>query len=188
MHIILASGSPRRQELLRQLDLAFEVVPSHYDERRHPPLSPEKLVEHLAFSKAQEVASLYPDALVLGADTVVVLDGTVMGKPRDEADAVAMLTRLSGRAHQVMTGVAVVGSGRSLVEHEVTEVRFRPLSEGQIRRYVATGEPMDKAGAYAIQGRAGAMIASISGDYFNVVGLPLSRTVEMLSYFGVEVL
>lgn len=188
MQIILASASPRRQELLRQLGLAFEVVPSQYDEQQHPPLPPEKLVEHLAFSKASEVAARYPDALVIGADTVVVLEGAVLGKPRDEEEAVAMLKRLSGREHHVMTGVAVVAGGRSLVAHEVTAVRFLPLDEGQIRRYVATGEPMDKAGAYAIQGRAAAMIGSISGDYFNVVGLPLSRTVQMLSQFGVEVL
>jgi len=188
LQIILASGSPRRRELLHQLGLDFVVIPSQYDEHSHPPLPPAPLAEHLALSKAREVAARYPDALVIGADTIVVLDGEVLGKPRDREEAVAMLRRLSGREHEVITGVAVLQGDRRRVEHEVTKVRFRPLDEGQIRRYVATGEPMDKAGAYGIQGRAAAMIESICGDYFNVVGLPLSRIAQMLSHFGVEVL
>jgi septum formation protein len=188
LEIVLASASPRRQELLRQVFLSFRVVPSTFDEQVSEPMPPGDLVRHLAVSKARDVAAGVPGALVIGADTIVVLDGAILGKPKDRADAIAMLERLSGREHQVMTGVAIVTAGRELVEYEVTTVRFRPLEPGQINRYVDSGEPMDKAGAYGIQGRAGAMISAIAGDYFNVVGLPLSRTVQMLSQFGVEVL
>ena len=188
MEIVLASTSPRRQELLRQLGLAFRIVPSNFDEQVPEPLEPAALVRHLALMKAREVLRQAPDALVIGADTVVVLEGDILGKPRDRAHAIAMLERLQGREHQVMTGVALVKGERSLVAHEVTTVRFRSLDRGQIERYVESGDPMDKAGAYGIQGRAAAMVSSISGDYFTVVGLPLSRTVQMLSEFGVEVL
>src|SRR5690606_19296467 len=119
-----------------------------------------------------------------GADTIVVVDGEILGKPADRAEAEAMLRRLSGRAHQVLTGVALVRDGEELVAHEETVVRFAPLSREQIQWYLDTGEPMDKAGAYGIQGRAAALIPSISGDYYNVVGLPLHRTVQMLTQFG----
>lgn len=188
MEIILASASPRRQELLRQVGLSFRIIPSQVSEETDEPMSPGALVEHLALIKAQAVASQEPEALVLGSDTVVVVDGDILGKPRDRADAIVMLERLAGRAHQVMTGVAVVGPLGISVAHEVTTVRFMPLTREQIERYVDSGEPMDKAGAYGIQGRASAMISSIEGDYFNVVGLPLCRTVQMLSHFGVNVL
>lgn len=188
MEIVLASTSPRRQELLRQLGLAFRTVPSNFDEQVPEPMEPAALVRHLALMKAREVQSRVPDALIIGADTVVVLEGDILGKPRDREHAIAMLKRLSGREHQVMTGVALLKGERTLMAHEVTTVRFRSLDRGQIERYVDSGAPMDKAGAYGIQGRAAAMISSISGDYFAVVGLPLSRTVQMLSDFGVEVL
>lgn len=188
MQLILASASPRRQELLRQIGLDFVVEPSRVDEHGNGPLQPGDLVEHLALIKAREVAARHPGALVLGADTIVVLEGEVLGKPRDRDDAAQMLERLAGREHLVMTAVALVQNGRELVGREETAVRFGPLTREQILRYIDSGEPMDKAGAYGIQGRAAAFIESIKGDYYTVVGLPLYRTVAMLSQFGVSVL
>lgn len=188
MQIVLASASPRRQELLRQIGLTFEVIPSHVNEEVATPMAPGRLVEHLAQIKAAEVAARVPGALVLGADTIVVVDGNVLNKPRDRAEAIAMLQSLSGRSHQVMTGVALIQGQKRLVGHEETAVHFAPLTQSQIERYVDSGEPMDKAGAYGIQGRASAMIRGIEGDYFTVVGLPLHRTVTMLAQFGVNVL
>lgn len=188
MEIILASASPRRQELLRQVGVTFRVIPSQVDETVTQPMLPGELVEHLAVVKAQAVAAQEPDALVIGSDTIVVVDGDVLGKPADRAEAIAMLERLSGRAHQVMTGIALVTKDRILVSHEETTVRFIPLTRAQIERYVDSGEPMDKAGAYGIQGRAAALISGIEGDYFTVVGLPICRTVQMLAQFGVTVL
>lgn len=188
MELVLASASPRRQELLRQIGVRFRVRPSQVDEQVSEPMMPGDLVDHLALAKARDVAAVEPGALVLGSDTIVVVDDQVLGKPRDRADAIAMLQMLSGRSHQVMTGVALVAGSRELVGHEVTTVQFRPLTLGEIERYVDSGEPMDKAGGYGIQGRAAAMISGIEGDYFTVVGLPLSRTVLMLAQFGVNVL
>lgn len=188
MQIILASASPRRQELLRQVGVSFLVEPSHVDEQVSESMTPERLVEHLALTKAREVASRRSGDIVLGADTIVVVDGHVLGKPADRAEAIAMLERLAGREHQVMTGVALVQGERELVSHEETAVRFGPMTRAQVERYVDSGEPMDKAGGYGIQGRAAALIHSIAGDYFNVVGLPLYRTLQMLSQFGVTVL
>ncbi|OTA41184.1 MAG: septum formation inhibitor Maf [Symbiobacterium thermophilum] len=182
--LILASSSPRRQELLRQLGIPFVVEAPEVDEHAVHAGSPAELVERLALRKARAVAARHPGALVLGADTIVVVDGEILGKPADRAEAEAMLRRLSGRAHQVLTGVALVRDGEELVAHEETVVRFAPLSREQIQWYLDTGEPMDKAGAYGIQGRAAALIPSISGDYYNVVGLPLHRTVQMLTQFG----
>lgn len=188
MDIVLASASPRRQELLAQVGVSFTVVPSGVSEEVSAPMSPAALVEHLAVMKARDVAARHPGALVIGADTIVVVNGAVLGKPRDRADAIAMVERLAGRDHEVFTGVVVIGQGMEQVAHERTLVRFRSLTRTQVERYVDSGEPMDKAGSYAIQGRAAAFIESIQGDYFNVVGLPLSRTVQLLSHFGVNVL
>lgn len=188
MEIILASASPRRRELLGQLVLPFTVHAANVDERVAEPLAPAALVEHLAAIKAAAVVDLYPEHLIIGADTIVVIDGEILGKPVDRAHAIAMLRRLQGREHQVLTGVALRQGARSVVAHEETVVRFRPLTDGEIERYVDSGDPMDKAGAYGIQGRAGAMIEGIRGDYFNVVGLPLCRLVQLLSSFGVTVL
>ncbi|BAD39355.1 Maf family protein [Symbiobacterium thermophilum] len=182
--LILASSSPRRQELLRQVGIPFVVAVPEVDEHAVHADSPAELVERLALRKARAVSVRYPGAIVLGADTIVVVDGEVLGKPADRAEAEWMLGRLSGRSHQVLTGVALVRGDEELVAHEETVVRFAPLSREQIQWYVETGEPMDKAGAYGIQGRAAALIASISGDYYNVVGLPLHRTVQMLTQFG----
>lgn len=188
MEIVLASASPRRQELLRQVGVSFRVSPSSFDEQVDRPMAPAELVEHLAASKALEVAARFPEALVLGADTIVVVDGEVLGKPRDRAEAVTMIQRLSGREHHVFTGVALVQGERRVISHEVTAVRFRSLTAGEIAAYVDSGEPVDKAGGYGIQGLGAAMVSGIQGDYFTVVGLPLCRTVQMLRQFGVNVL
>jgi len=188
LDIVLASASPRRQELLRQVGVSFRVIPSSVDETIQTPMAPIDLVEHLALSKARDVAQQHRAALVIGSDTIVVIDEEVLGKPRHRADAVKMLRQLSGRVHQVHTGLAVVAGDRYLVSHETTDVRFRDLTLAQIERYVDSGEPMDKAGAYAIQGLGAAIVSSISGDYFTVVGLPICRLVVMLAQFGVEVL
>lgn len=189
LEIVLASASPRRQELLRQVGVSFRVIPSTFDESVATPMAPVDLVEYLAVSKARDVARHQPGALVIGADTIVVIDGETLGKPRDRSDAIGMLQRLSGREHEVHTGLAVVtGERRELVSHESTSVRFRDLTLAQIERYVDSGEPMDKAGAYGIQERGAAIVSSVQGDYFTVVGLPICRLVQMLSQFGIEVL
>lgn len=170
------------------MGISFIVHPSHIDEQVSEPLTPEQLVEFLALSKAREVAGQYPGTVVLGADTIVVVEGEVLGKPADRAEAIAMLERLAGREHLVMTGVALVRGERVLVSHEETTVRFGPLTRAQIERYVDSGEPMDKAGGYGIQGRGAALVHSVEGDYYNVVGLPLYRTIQMMSQFDLPVL
>ena len=176
--LVLASTSPRRRELLGLLGLPFEVVGSRFDESLLSPigLPPANYVTRLATSKAAEVAARLadPDAVVLGADTTVVLDGDVLNKPANADDAVRMLRRLSGRTHAVYTGLCVLRGEAAQTAHAVTEVTFDSLSDGTITAYVATGEPLDKAGAYGIQGAALAFIPRIQGDYFNVVGLPLT--------------
>ena len=191
MALILASKSPRRRELLAQMGLTdFEIHPALGEELAQPDLTPPELVQALALHQAQEVAQAFAQSgdVVIGADTIVVLDGQVLGKPHDEAHALAMLTALSGREHHVYTGVAVLQDGRALVQVEDTAVWFRNASEGELRRYIATGEPMDKAGAYGIQGRGGLLVSRIQGDYTNVVGLPIVRLASMLAQFGVIVL
>ncbi len=192
--LILASASPRRSELLGRLGLAFQVLPSQGEEERVERLSESEagpFVEKLALAKAREVAFQVPAGeLVLGADTLVWLEGEVLNKPRDRAEACELLARLSGREHRVYTGVALVRAGESLVEtlHEITRVRFFPLSASEIEAYVASGEPLDKAGAYGAQGLGGLLIERIEGDYFNVVGLPVSRVHRLLKKHGVDCL
>ena len=190
MEIILASQSPRRRELLAQMGLSrFVVRPALGEELADPSLPPDGLVEALSLQKAEEVAARSdPGDLVIAADTVVSVDGRVLGKPRDEAHAREMLTLLSGREHVVYTGVTVCRDGVFLTRHEATRVRFRPLSPAEIDAYVRTGEPMDKAGAYGIQGLGALLVAGIEGDYFNVVGLPVCRLGRMLARFGVDLL
>lgn len=181
--LVLASASPRRRHLLGQLGLSFDVHPSDVDETVPPGIEPSALVRHLAMEKAVAVAHLYPDRLVLGADTIVVLDGAVLGKPADAAEARAMLVQLSGEMHTVFTGLALVhlNSARRESAHEETDVYFDALSDDEIARYVDTGAPMDKAGAYGIQDDYGAaFIHRIEGDYYNVVGLPLHRLYRTL--------
>ncbi len=181
--MILASASPRRQELLGFYGIPFEVIPSQADEEAQGP--GQEQVRLLARRKCQEVASRYPDRLVLAADTLVCIDDEVLGKPRDEADALRMLRLLSGREHQVHTGVCLMSpDGRILEDVATTQVTFLPIGDELLRRYIATGEPMDKAGAYAIQGRAGALISGISGSPTNVIGLPLEVLTVLFEQLG----
>jgi septum formation protein len=181
--LILASASPRRRELLAQAGYTFEVITADVPEVRKPGEDPIRFVTRLAREKAEAVISrdgVPPDILVLGADTIVLLDEEVLGKPRDEADAARMLRLLAGRTHQVITGVCLAKGRERQRAAEVTFVRFTTLSDEEIEAYVATGEPMDKAGAYAIQGRAGRWVPRIHGCYFNVVGLPLALVSSMI--------
>lgn len=189
MKLILASQSPRRAELLKQMGLSFEVRPSNTEEVTEPGLTPQQEVVSLSLQKARAVyESLSEEAVVLSADTVVVLDDIILGKPRDEEDAKRMLTALSGRSHFVLTGVTVMGPGGTLTHCEKTEVTFRGLSEKEIDAYIATFEPMDKAGAYGIQGFGGLFVSHLAGDYFNVVGLPVCAAGQMLRKAGIPVL
>lgn len=181
--LVLASSSPRRKMLLEQLGLYFEVVVSDLHEDLRQPLPPEQLAEVLALQKAQAVAASHPDRLILGADTIVVDNQGILGKPKDAHDAYQMLARLSGNVHQVITGLALISTqtpGQTLLRHETTQVKFTPLSDQDIVWYLHTGEPLDKAGAYAIQGKGARFIEWIHGCYNNVVGLPLFLLVNML--------
>lgn len=182
--LILASQSPRRSELLERLGLRFEVIPADLDERYLPGETPAGHAERLARDKANAVAATRTDALVIGSDTIVVVDGEVLGKPRDQHHAIEMLLRLSGREHEVCSGIAVVGEGRVESGLERVRVRFRPLERRAVEEYVATGEPMDKAGAYGIQGFGSAIVEGIDGDYFAVMGLPVVRMLGLLQRFG----
>jgi len=178
--LVLASASPRRQELLRNAGIPFDVQPAHIPENPRPGEQAKDCAERLSREKALAVAKQRPGDVVLGADTVVVVDGQILGKPLDSADAVRMLRMLSGREHQVITGVCVVSKGQSSVASETTAVTMSEISENEIADYVANGEPMDKAGAYAIQGVASRWIPRIEGDYSNVVGLPVALVWRML--------
>ncbi len=174
--LILASASPRRAALLQLLGVSFSIVPSGVSEQLDTPLPPAMHVAEIAWRKMQQIAQTHTHAIVLGADTVVVLEDEILEKPRDHAHAETMLAQLSGKTHQVYTGLVLsdLTTGQSLASVAVTDVVMRSLSAPEIRAYVATGEPMDKAGAYAIQGRAAIFVESISGCFFNVVGLPLT--------------
>ena len=180
--LVLASASPRRQELLRNAGIEFAVHPANVVEIPRDGEAPRAFAERMAREKALAVLALRPNDLVLGADTVVVVDGEILGKPRDAADATRMLRLLSGREHEVITAVCVAGPKlkTEITGSEATEVVMNALSDDDIRDYVASGEPMDKAGAYAIQGRASRWISRIEGDYFNVVGLPVARVQRIL--------
>ena len=189
MKIVLASQSPRRKELLGRMGLEFVTQASKIDESAFDGLEARELVATLSREKAQWIArQLDGETLVIGADTVVVRDGAALGKPKDAEDAVAMLLSLSGRDHQVCTGVTVCRGDRVLTQVEETQVTFRDLMETEVRQYVSTGEPMDKAGAYSIQGLGGLLVEGIRGDYSNVVGLPVCRLGQMLKDFGVDCL
>lgn len=181
MEFVLASGSPRRLALLRQIGLAPKVVVSHAAEEKTD-ATPEILVRHNALMKGREVAAqVGPDALVLAADTVVALDGNILGKPGTPDKAAEMLRMLSGKIHHVLTGVSLLYQKKELTQVETTEVEFAPLTEKEIARYIATGEPLDKAGAYGIQGAAAQFIPKIQGSYSNVVGLPLYAVTRMIA-------
>lgn len=180
MSLILASASPRRRELLQTAGLPFNVHVSKAQEHIEPGTAPTDAVMQLAKQKAIAVAAECPDDLVLGADTIVVCDGIILGKPTDRADAARMLRLLSGRTHCVYTGVCFVQNGQAQTFFEKTQVTFYPLTDDEIQSYIDTGEPMDKAGAYGIQGRGCTLVQSICGDYFNVVGLPVAAVCRKL--------
>jgi septum formation protein len=184
--LVLASASPRRQELLRNAGIPFEVQPAHIPEDPLPGEGAKECTERLAREKALSVAGQRPQDCVLGADTVVVVDGQILGKPSDAADAARMLRLLSGREHRVITGVCLVVSGQWSVASATTSVTMSEISEKEIADYVASREPMDKAGAYGIQGLASRWIPRIEGDYFNVVGLPVALVWRMLRERGLS--
>lgn len=189
MALILASASPRRQELLRNLDLPFSVMTADIDESMDASRGAEAEVARICRAKAEAVLpKASDDDVIITADTIVCVDDRILGKPSDEEDAVRMLQLLSGRTHQVRTGITVCTKTSSVTEVETTDVRFRPLSDREIRAYVQTGEPMDKAGSYGIQGRASVFAEALHGDYFNVMGLPLCRLTRILRQFGIPVL
>ena len=185
MQLILASASPRRKELLGLYGIPFTVRAADIDETMDPDKPPFDEVARLSREKALAVPR-EPEDVVVAADTIVVCDGIVLGKPRDEAHAIEMLSLLSGRAHQVMTGCTVLRGQKDETFTEVTDIHFRPLSPGEIRRYVATGEPMDKAGAYGIQGGAALFCQRMEGDYYNVMGLPVCAIGQVLKQIAPE--
>ncbi len=174
-NVILASASPRRQELLKNVFAEFKVEPSNAEENVPKDVSAENTAEYLAKIKAEAVASAYPDDMVIGADTCVVVDSKILGKPKDIDDARQMLRLLSGRTHKVITGCAVVKEGATTSFSVETEVEFYPLDMDEIEEYIKTSEPYDKAGGYGIQGKASLFVKGIRGDYYNVVGLPLAE-------------
>ncbi|HEY0808719.1 MAG TPA: Maf family protein, partial [Longimicrobiales bacterium] len=176
--------SPRRAELMRLLGLKFEIMPADVDERylRHEAAGAH--AQRLAREKALVISEREPDALVIGSDTVVVIDRSVLGKPKSEDEAVEMLMRLQGRVHRVATGIAIARADECIAQTEIVRVKFHGFDESAARAYVATGEPMDKAGAYGIQGFGAALVESVNGDYFAVMGLPLQRMVRMFNHFG----
>lgn len=189
MDIILASASPRRQELLQRMGLDFIIRTAPHDETMNLFSTPSDEVARVSRLKAQAVYPLcHEDDIIVAADTIVVCDGRIMGKPRSENDAFSMLRRLSGREHQVMTGLTVAQGDNTETVTVTTTLRFRPLSDTEIRNYIATGEPMDKAGAYGIQGIASMFVVGLDGDYYNVMGLPICTLTLMLRKHGVKLL
>lgn len=187
MRLILASGSPRRREMFDMMGLEYEVIPSRADENVGV-LPPAEMVEKLAYKKAREVYERNAGCCVVGADTIVELDGEIIGKPRDEKHAAEILSKLSGRTHCVYTGVAVLSGGSEQVCHDTTHVTFAKLSQKEIEDYIATGEPMDKAGAYGVQGVGGIFVEKVEGCYFTVIGLPLPKLYKMLRKVGIPFL
>ncbi|KEQ22592.1 Maf family protein [Paenibacillus tyrfis] len=190
--LVLASSSPRRQELIQMLGLPFEIVTNDVDETVSNDLSPKQIVEELSLRKAKASTARITDShlIVIGSDTIVVYSEEVLGKPKDQEDAFRMLKLIEGKTHQVYTGITCidVGESRVITRSRVTDVRMKALSDEQIRAYIATGEPMDKAGAYAVQGIGSTIVESINGDHFNVVGMSLSLLSEMLEELNVKVL
>ncbi len=188
--IVLASASPRRQELLRRIGIEdFDIRVPEVEEAFPQGLTPPEVVAHISREKADAVAALCtPEEIVITADTMVFLDDQRLGKPADEADALRMLTSLQGRRHTVCTGVTVRQGDRRLTEAESTDVYFRPASREELLAYIKTGEPMDKAGAYGVQGKGALLVERLDGDFFNVMGLPLLRLSRMLARFGVVLL
>src|SRR6266581_3545232 len=182
--IVLASTSPRRAEILRTIGWPFETFPVEIDESRNRGEGAQTYVERLAREKAEAAASHLPSRIVLGADTIVVVDNEILGKPEDESQARRMLRNLGGRWHQVLTGIAVIGianNNNAFVAHTATDVKFAKMGDAEIDWYVSTGEPMDKAGAYAIQGLGARFIEEIKGEYFNVMGLPVRLLYDLIT-------
>ena len=190
MDIILASQSPRRKELLGQMGLkGFKITSPDVDETVDEHLHPAQVVEELSLRKAKAVAAeADEDDIIIAADTVVALEGTVLGKPADEGDAFTMLSALSGNRHYVYTGITVIRGDKTVTQHEVTTVTFRDMDPQEIENYISTGEPMDKAGAYGIQGLGALFVSNIDGDYFNVMGLPVYRLGRVLAEFDLDLL
>lgn len=188
--IILASASPRRKELLKRIGLRFKVEPSDYEENISPELGPHELARALSSEKAKLVAKNHKSALVIAADTFIVFEGKILGKPRTETEAKKMLETISGRQHSVITGFTIIDTedNRALSKSVETKVYVRKLTSNEIDAYIRSKEPLDKAGAYAIQGLGSIFVEKIEGDYFNVIGLPLSALAESLKEFGVHVL
>lgn len=186
VRVILASQSPRRRELLNLVGIAHEVQPADIDESYVGGERPREHAERLAREKTAVIAEREPDALIIGSDTIVVVDGDVLGKPVDELDAVRMLARLAGRSHVVITAVAVAWRGETRSSVEEVGVTFHPMTRAEIDAYIATGEPMDKAGAYGIQGYGATIVSRVDGDYFAVMGLPLQRLTRVLAAIGVR--
>jgi septum formation protein len=182
--LILASQSPRRRQLLEQVGLTFTVKPSSTEEIFDENMNPEDLVQKLAREKAADVFQQFPEAVVLGSDTVVAADGKVLGKPKDDADAKNMLRMLSGRTHQVHTGAVILSKGRETSFAETVNVTFYPLTETEIDTYIQSKEPADKAGSYGIQGLGAVFVKRIEGDYFSIVGLPVAGVVRALKEHG----
>ncbi len=188
--LILASNSPRRQAIMRQIGVNFKVNPADLDEAILPGEDPQAYAVRVALDKARVVAGRTMEGIIIAADTIVVLDKMILGKPADTADAERMLSQLSGRKHQVITALALIdaATGRTLTNAAVTSVWFRNITQKEISAYVSSGEPLDKAGAYGIQEKGGLLVQKIEGCYFNVVGLPLSLLAEMLREFGISLL
>jgi len=186
--IVLASGSPRRRELLERIGISeFEIRVPEADESYPDTFSPQQIVEYIS-RKKNEAAASEADEIVITADTMVFLDDKRLGKPADEAEALKMLSALQGRHHTVCTGVTVRQGEKVLTESETTEVYFRPASEAELLAYIATGEPMDKAGSYGVQGKGALLVEKLDGDFFNVMGLPVLRLSRMLAEFGIKLL
>ena len=190
MKIILASKSPRRKEILETMGVSFEIDVADVDESVSDDFSPVEAVCEISKRKAQRIAERHgEDEIVISADTVVVIDGKIIGKPKDKEDAFCILKNLSGRTHEVYTGFTVCGNGKTKTDFEVTKVHFKELCDDDIRRYIATGEPMDKAGAYGIQQKGNLFVDYIHGDYYNVVGFPISKIcVTIRELFGINLL
>lgn len=182
MNIILASASPRRKEILGNTKVQFDVIKSEIDEVILEEEAPTQAVMRLAFEKCMNIASKNKNSLVIGADTIVVLDNTILGKPKDKEDAINMIERLSGRVHQVITGISLINldADKKIIDYVVSNVKFKELSHEDIIDYIQTNESLDKAGSYGIQGYGALLVEEIQGDYFNIVGLPISRLSDLL--------
>lgn len=183
--LILASSSPRRKELLQQIGFKFSIRTSETDERLEPDWTPEDAVLHLSKKKAEAVFSQHPDAVVIGADTIVVIDDVILGKPSNRESAKRMLSQLSGTSHQVLTGVTILSDTNKTTFFTQTDVRMYPLTDLEIENYIDSGEPFDKAGSYGIQGLGATLVKEIKGDYYSVMGLPVAETARRLKSFSI---